>query len=159
MILEIDKIKSAGDTFELRFIVSKDLYPHFKSVLEIIGAMSVTMGRMARVAEQLSDERRAARDKELRGRDDVVLAQIKARFGELCDTLPCIEAQKVITKEFREWWWIRQRWLDEIRVKREFEIMRLHGKGLSSKEIAKRVGLHPGTVRNLLTKVIKGCKV
>lgn len=146
-IASIEKITAHKDTYTLKIAIPKTLLPHFQEIFHNFSDMAHDLAYKARLASEQSEERREAHRREVEERDSAVLEQIREAYAEAFEQTRNIrEALKVVTMNFRDWWWIRAQFKKEVEAKRDLEIMRLANQGLIIRKIAQRVGLHPNTV-------------
>ncbi len=149
---DLEAVKATGEDYDIRLRVSKALFPFFKEALYNMGQLASELDGKARLAERQSEVVLEAHRQKVEARDQEVFTRIRARYKEVYEDNERA-ALKVITREFKDYWWIRARFRKEIKAGRELEVMRLFSLGLTSKQIGSKIGLHSGTVRKILLKV------
>lgn len=156
-LIDLERVIAADDRYVFEFSVHRDVFPLYRGVLENLMGITEHFRAKVKVAEAMSAERREARAREVRRRDDAVLAVMRQRHNALLEAgTASKEARKTVNREFKEWLWIRRRLWDEIDCRRDLEIMRLTKRGLNSKQVAERLGLNDSTVRKVLLKHASG---
>lgn len=152
-LFSIDKVEVTEETYILRIEVPKPLFHYFKSIFTAFIGISQELRFKAKIAEALSIQRQEQWRQEVRQRDDAIKSEMRSFYESLLlSGQDSSSAMKAVTKEFKQWVWIREAFRKEIKVKQELEILRLFKQGLTSFQIADRIGLHPGTVRKIISE-------
>ena len=153
-IIELDKAIDDEETVTLQITVKKSMLPGFRMVFE--GMLSVN--------DQLSYKIRMAENKVMKQRA-IDRQEVDERFNRMKDEIRAIylkhleivgntrEAFKLTRLDYdKDYDWLVRKVQNEFTIKRDFEIMRLHHKGLPSHKIAEKVKISAVTVRKTIIR-------
>ena len=136
----------------MQYRISKEMFYHFKTVLDMFGGMATELYRRQKLAEELSEEQKKNREFQLRLRDEGIKAQMWDAFqAELQAGKSYVEAMKTITKAFKDYWWIKKKFRQEVIVWRASKVQQLTGQGKTGKEIGTLLGIKAGMVRKIMS--------
>ena len=151
-LLELERIVADEDSYTLQLKIPKSLFPFYKDFFRAIEAFADEMSHKARLAEQMTDNKRADREREKRMGWDVIKANMRILYRtRLVETRSHVEATKALTAVYKPYTWLRDELKREIQAQWDLTIPKMLEEGKTSFQIAEVLGISPGAIRKIMS--------
>lgn len=150
-LIEIEKVLDESENVTFTLSIKKEMLDGFIMVFNGLMEVNNHLCVKIKTAENKVKARIDAHQKATRAQHEAVKDHIRETYLEhLKDTLNSREAFKRTKTKYVEYAWLVAKIRKEFKAKRELEIIRLHNKGLKSREVAQKVHISPGAVRKII---------
>ena len=155
-IAELDKVISESETITLQITIPQELFLFYKLIFEAFESISKDLHYKARLAEIRSEERKAEWDRERKQEFDAIKDKMRQFYQACLNTgISDKAAMKKVTVQFKDYSWLRKEFREELKAKRDLEIIRLCSEGLNSFQLSERTGISSSTIRKIILQYSK----
>ncbi len=147
----LEQIVSEEETYVLHVKVPKSAYLAWKMAFEALEDIAKDVHYKHRLAEERSEKRREEWEAERREKIRQILSQIRNfYYVNLENGIHPKETMKEITKKWKDYRLERDEFKEELRSKRDLEVIKYHQAGLNSIQIAGKTGIPSPTIRKVI---------
>lgn len=151
-LLELERIVADEDSYTLQLKIPKTLFPFYKDFFQVIEGFAGEMSHKARLAEQMTENKRADRDREKRTSWDAIKTNMRVLYRtRLVETRSHVEATKALTLAYKPYAWLRDELRREIQAQWDLIVPKMLAEGKTSLQIAEILGISSGAVRKIMS--------